>query len=554
MAATALLLIAVAVACGRGKIFWEDEMLGWMMLRDPSLGHMLWSWRQGADGGGISFYLLGRLWLRAFGTSMVAYRMFSTCCFAAAMMITWSVMRRYYTTAAIAFSSLVMWLVSPFFVDQITTGRFYGMLEAASAAAIWMAVYCYRRDYVHKAVYAAVFLTHALLTTTHQLGVLYSFFLVVAMAALDAIEGCWRPRLYLSAAAAWLLLIPSMPAIRASAMVGKPYFWTEQPSFGEFVLLYTGFTHPIEFLVLALLASLCIVGLLHRDLVTRITTAYKQRTPLYVIAGALFLVPFALLIEGVVGPPLCVNRYVQPVALATIFLLAEIVTLLLPYLDSYRSRITSGAWADTPLLRKLSVGGWTIFVGALLVYDFGYRPHHTMLSTDYTPGLASQLPGGIPVVCEDAFTFTELISRQHDSGIKFMYLLDWENSLSPHVAKLEVTQFHLMENWKKVGYFSGSIEYAGKFFSQTPEFDTLSINEVQKKRGLHTRETSERLSEIGSDLHRRLAADPRYRVSLTKVIDFDKISVYVWHVCRKGSACDRYGTELPTQNVSLLGH
>ncbi len=34
----------------RGRIFWSDELFGWMLITDPSWVHMIASWRDGLDG------------------------------------------------------------------------------------------------------------------------------------------------------------------------------------------------------------------------------------------------------------------------------------------------------------------------------------------------------------------------------------------------------------------------------------------------------------------------------------------------------------------------
>lgn len=80
------------------------------------------------------------------------------------------------------------------------------------------------------------------------------------------------------------------------------------------------------------------------------------------------------------------------------------------------------------------------------------------------------LPRGVPVVCEDAFSFTELVGRQHDSGVHYIFLMDWKQSISPAAPRLEITQYHLMEIWNKVGYFAGSIELIDRFSNSNSTF------------------------------------------------------------------------------------
>ena len=82
MALGFVLTLSLAAAMGHQRIFWEDELLGWMLLRDPSWKHMLAGWLKGVDGGGILFYLTGRLWFKVFGASVLSFRMYSATGFA----------------------------------------------------------------------------------------------------------------------------------------------------------------------------------------------------------------------------------------------------------------------------------------------------------------------------------------------------------------------------------------------------------------------------------------------------------------------------------------
>jgi len=524
LSASILLLFAIALYCVRGRIFWEDEMLGWMLIRDPSFSHMLASWKHGADGGGISFYLTSRLWLKVFGTSVTAFRMYSQVCFATAMAICWISMRRFYQPAVVAFAMLSVWLVSPALVQHMAEGRFYGLLVATVAWGIWLLFRSQDKPTVSPQIYAAVFLCHVLMVTSHILGIAYSGFLVAGMIGLDRTQRLWRPRLYGTAALSWLVLVPCLPAIRASAAVGRPYFWTLQPNLMQFLADYTAFT-PIIALPLALLLIYIAVHLRRTGAMRQILEGVVVRRPVYLFALLFFLIPVVFLLEGTVGPPLCISRYLQPMVFATTFVMAELVTVSLSLLP--------GFIASSVLARGIT---WCVFLAALLAYDFEYRPQHTAQHKDYTAALSASLPKGVPVICEDAFAFTELISRQHGSDVLYTYLLDWPNSIAAGTPRLEVTQYHLMQNWKQAGYFSGSIQYINRFLVETPSFYTLSFQDAVPH-GLFSRIImTDRYPAIGSDLHRHLAADPRFSVTLFKTVPLGELTASVWHVCRTGSA------------------
>jgi len=521
-----LLLFIVALWCERGRIFWEDEVLGWTLLNDPSFSHMIASWAHGADGGGISFYLTGRLWLKLFGSSMIAFRLYSQVCFAAAFALFWICLRRFYQPGVTAFAMLSVWLVSPPMVQHMGEGRFYGALMATVAWGIWLNLRVQNRTSVSTGLYVALFFCHALMVTSQMLGVVYSVVLLIWLVWLDRSQGWWRPRLYAAAAASWLLLIPSLPAIRASAAVGRPLFWTTQPGALEFGLDYTGFT-PFLALPLGLLLLYVSAGIWRRGrAVQKIAEDFRARHSLYGLAFLLFIVPLLLLLEGTVGPPLCVSRYLLPVIFATTIGMAELTTKAIEAMP---------AWMSKEWMRGAA---WCVFLGVLLGYDLTYRPHHTLQQKDYTLALTNSLPHGVPVVCEDSFAFTELMYRQPHSGVLYTYLLDWQNSLAAPTRRMEVTHFHLMQNWKRAGYHSQAIHSSAAFLARTPEFYTLSFEELEK-RGFFGREKMVQRAEIiGSDLHERLTADPRFRVSLFRSVPLGKLKASVWRVCRVGDrAC-----------------
>ena len=507
------LLFAVPAYCGHGRIFWEDEMLGWMLLRDPSWKHMLLAWRHGADGGGMAFYLLGRLWFAVFGASVMSFRKFSAAGYALAAVLAWATMRRFYTAGVTCFALLSVWLVSPLLVQYMTFGRFYGLLMAGAAGAMSLAVLYSTRDKLRPVDYAAVFCVHAVLTTTHQLGAVYSFAAIVISVVLDRRRRRWRPGLYAAAALSWLLLLWELPSIAAAARVGKPHFWTMQPRLYEFALMYTAFS-PLVALLLALLAGFVVWRGLAR-------TVFAGRAPMFVTCGALFAIPVLLYIEGWFGPVLCVGRYLQPVALGTTIALAEAATLALALLPTRLS------------VRPVRVAAWAVFIAVLLAYDFAYRSRHTTLHRDYTAALTRALPAGVPVVCEDAFAFTELMSRQHDAAVRYTYLLDWANAVSHQAPRVEVTQYHLMKNWKNVGYFSGSIKDAVPFLEEHPFFYTISFRDAVDHWPLGRSAATDRSVMIGSGLHRQLAVDPRYLVSLEREVPLGELSASLWRVCRK---------------------
>jgi len=455
MACGFLFAVAVSLTLGRGRIFWEDEMLGWMVLTDPSWHHMVQAWKLGADGGGFAFYLTCRGWLHLFGPSETAFRLYSATCFGLAFVLNWLTMRRFYGSPSTGFALFATYFLSPPILLHLAEGRFYGLLMLAVSAAVWLTVKLQEvQNGTPSGAYLLAFAAHALLTTSHLLGVVYSFFILCSMVLLDRLNGRFRPLLYASVAASWLLLLAELPAIRASAAVGKPWFWTTRPGISRFVGVYIGFSPELGAL-LGALAILAAIAVWRRPVGWRfaLAQACRVRRTAFVVALSLLLVPLAFLIEGFAGPSLFIDRYTIPVSLATAFVLAEAMQLI-DWWPAAKAR-----WLGA--LALAATVGWLVLV---------HLPNYQMPQFDYTGRLASTLPKNVPVLLEDAWSFTEIIGRQHDSGVQFLYPLDWAQSTSPQAPRLEVTQYNLMKNWRTAGYFSGSIVDLPAFLERTPRF------------------------------------------------------------------------------------
>jgi hypothetical protein len=359
-----------------------------------------------------------------------------------------------------------------------------------------------------------VFAAHALTVTSHLLGIVYSASILISMVLLDRLAGRWRLRLYASAACSWLLLLPERTAIEASAAVGKPWFWTSQPPLGRFVGAFTAYGLEIV-LVLALLAALAGLSLLAKKAWRReIAAAFQSRKPMWVVALALLLVPIAILLEGWVATPLFIDRYLLPVATGTAFLTAELIRLI-DWSRFVPALVARSARARTALL---CAAGLLPAAGLLLELR---RPTYLMEQPDYTSQLSAILPHGVPVLIENAWMFTEIIGRQHDSGVEYLYPLDWKQSTSSSAPRLEVTQYNLMSNWRKAGYFSGSIVDLPAFLRETPVFFVADDSYIAPPPGTPF---------IGNPLVARFRQTPGYRVARYSALDRGGMILTVWRI------------------------
>ncbi len=460
-----------------------------------------------------------------FGEGNSSFRLYSAACFAVAFVLLWFTVRRFYSRLVAFFAVLTGWCLSPVLLSHTAEGRFYGLFVCTSLGVIWFVLDSVDRPRPGLRSHAAAFLLFSLLVTSHILGVCYSACLLLGWIAIDTLQGLRRKSMYLAALASWIWLLPMWPAIHAAAEVGKPRFWTSQPNLFTFVLGYVGSSLRAAMIVATLLLLVAIL-LIRRFNRSALLRGLQQRAPILIVMGALFLIPILFWLEGFIAAPLFNARYMQPVSTGTVILIAELVTQI------------DTLWLRMRRYRDLAVGlVMSATLAMVLQYEFVYLPHFVDARPVYAASLTSRLPAHVPVVCEDAFTFTELMREEPSSPVRYVYLLDWDHSVNPSSPRLEVTQFHLMQNWRRVGYYPDHIRYRDEFLSQTPYFLVMRTTEDTRPTILHAGGPAQRDEMIGNPFTRRFAADPAYRELPFLSLKFGDMQERLSLVCRKDLDC-----------------
>ena len=519
------LTFAVTLRFSAGRLMWEDEVLGWMLLNDPSWHHMLQSWKHGADGGGLVFYITGRLWLSSFYHSVLAFRLYTSTCFSAALVFTWIAGRRYYKPGTLAFAIGVTWFLSPVLLPHMAEGRFYGLFLASTSAVILVTLIACDRSRPSPTLLILTFAAHSFLITSHILGIAYSLCLLLVLFTVDMIRRQSKTTLYLVVFLSWLWLLPSRQAVLASAAVGRPYFWTSQPSLRVFLLLYSGESLRTACILIALGLAV-VIHLGSSDRLRSAFTGLSSRLPIVLVTTSILSMPILFYVEGCFGPALCTERYLQPVEIALIFIAAEL--------------ITQATWLSYALRRfhcvPLVLSSLAIAM-MVIQYDLAYFVKYVPQHTDYTAQLSKALPPGVPVVCEDAFSFTELVSQGISPNIHYVYLLDWQNSISKETPRLEVTQYHLMTNWKQVGYFADHIFDRAEFLKNNKYFLVLHTDERSAESLSRKANAKGRSVLIGNPLARRFSNDPAYTELPFGQQAIDNLDEKETLVCRSSLNC-----------------
>ncbi len=322
----------VTVDRSTDRLLWSDEVLSAVLLRE-SFHKMLWGWWQGADGGGIFFYLLGWVWERIVGGSDMSLRMLSAVPLCCSFSLLWWVGRRFYSPLAMAVGGFVVYLGSEMVSWHLANARFYGLfLLACSLAMVTYVIALEHPGSASRRLLLYSFITHLLLAGTHILGALYSFAIILSLLLCDRRRGEMRWRLYLACAAGWLILLPSVPAILNSAKVGKQFFWTVPPTweiFRAMVTLYSVTVDQALFASVSLAAAFWVLfGQNHKG---ETSQGGRGSRPAMMLVVCLYVAAFLVFLKSCFGTSLAADRYVLPIALAAILLFAEVVTHILNY-------------------------------------------------------------------------------------------------------------------------------------------------------------------------------------------------------------------------------
>ena len=235
-------LLSLAICCvvtSSRKYFWFDELYTWQFVTDPSLRHMLYALYHGAGGAPPFYHLTMRAWTAIFGRSERAFRMPSCLAFMAALSITWVTLRRAFGRWPAAVGTLFVFGLSPLIMRQVAEARFYGLLTALVALAVYLYMRAVSRETVSRGLLVATWLTHVALLYTHFYGALYSGAILVAWIVCDRLHGRPWHGGYVAILLAWVAFLPWLPAARAVSDIGKPHNWVPVPGGREFLGAYS---------------------------------------------------------------------------------------------------------------------------------------------------------------------------------------------------------------------------------------------------------------------------------------------------------------------------
>ncbi|MGA8107983.1 MAG: glycosyltransferase family 39 protein [Acidobacteriaceae bacterium] len=430
-------LIAACVLWSIKKPFAGDENFTRVELADPSFTHLMRSALHLGGGGMPLFYLTAWPWAHVFGLSELSLRLYSCLAVCAAFLVLGRALERRFGGRAAFLGAAFGLFASLIVIDQNVEARGYGLylLLAAIAAVEWLRVAEDPRPRLRDLALLA--LTQAGLVLGHVLGLLYAVLMLLALIAADRLHHRFRPRVYAWLIAGWLALVPWIPAIRASAAVGRPHTWIPVPAFADLAIgfsfwLFGGIYYPLFHafplgLFAGWLGAILCVAILTGGALLRLRTEPSHR-PALLLGLALLLAPLAFFVISRVLSPIYVARYMIPSALG-------IVLLAVSSAQSPRILRRAALWSCVLL---------TFPVAAALLAKPVSLPVARI----------DQLAAGQPLVCD---WLDDFLAMTHTTAAPLapQYPLDWQAALDGPPAA--VGAYHLMENYRQAGYLTSGL-------------------------------------------------------------------------------------------------
>ncbi len=366
------------------KQMWGDEVFTVTELRDPSLLHLLRAVPHLGGAGMPLFYLTAWPWAHLFGSSDLSLRLYSSVGVCAAFLVLLAAMRRRFSSSA-AFLGVAFGLFASLTVlDQNSEARSYGLYLLLCAVAIAQALKVAETPKPTTRDLVLLALSQAGLVLGHILGLIYAGLLLLALIAADVGQRRFRARVYLACAAGWLALLPWIPAIQASAAVGRPHGWIAVPtlsdlgisfSFWLFTGLYWQLPHLPAAIILAgwFIAAACVAVLVLAAIIGFKTDRPGQRAAC-LLGLALLLGPAAFFVVSHIAAPIFLPRYLIPSALGisilavawtecskagkgTAAIVLSIAVLLLPIASALLARPAS---LDVARIDRLAAGRFVV--------------------------------------------------------------------------------------------------------------------------------------------------------------------------------------------------
>lgn len=263
----ALAIVSLIVSCiyiSANKFFWNDELFSYYFTSDPSFTGMLSAFHDKINNTPLLYFLLGWIWDKAFGSSELSLRLFSSLGMCVALVVTWVTVRRHFGLWQTAIGVLGVFCTSEVILLQNAEARMYGLFLALTAFALLLYDNFYRIHQPSTKLLVLNACVHIAIVHTHLFGGFYSGAILLSMLAADRFYNLFRPKVYLSVILSWLTIILYIPSFLNQADAGNPRTWLPEPIFRDLLDMFhfhtSTFFHPSLLMLLLVLSVMQYFG------------------------------------------------------------------------------------------------------------------------------------------------------------------------------------------------------------------------------------------------------------------------------------------------------
>jgi len=469
--AAAASLITSCVIISPKKPFWNDELIAWMPINDPSIGHMFSALRNGVDAAPPLFHFSARAWALFFGGDEMGLRLFASAGFCLALIVLWFTLRRHYGSVATGFGLLTIWCTSSLFLYQNSEARNYGLFCAACAVTV--AVYQALADRTEKMsarLAAVTIVCQAGLVMSHLYGIVYGGLTLLALVAWDWLNGRFRPVVYATFAAGWLVLVPWLPTLWRVSQSNLQHGWIQVPDLSALAAAYSFYIQPhVLFVFLALAAAGVLIASRSRaaDQVPE-TDSSRAANPLLAVAVTYMMAPLLAFAGSHVISPFFVARYMLPSSIGAAILLATAAQGLL-----CKANFLPGVSAHWAAVATLVVHlTWAAFFAGLLAYPV-VLARSLPKGEPPNPAVEQYLIPNLPVVTEHVYDFMLLSHYTRRPDRPYYFILDLEVASDPRMPRDQLFLHKERKIWRDNGYLADRTLTTAEFLCNSDQFMVL---------------------------------------------------------------------------------
>jgi len=506
---TSLSLLISCAIVSQKKYFWNDELLSFYLLDDPSFKHMIMALGDKINNAPPLYFTLGWLWTKVFTATELSLRIFSSLGICVACVIVWITLRRTYNFWSATIGTISVFCLSNLILTQNAEARFYGLfLAACSLGLLQFALLCGKEKCSWRSILANTCI-HTAIIQTHIYGFLYSGAILFAFIIRDRFFKVFRPKVYLSIILSWFSFIPWIGLFLNQSDLGKPRFWLTAPSTS---LLIRYSIVPSLFLTVLIILSLIIVS---KAKDTHFITIFNERfqrsrreTSLLIFAYSFLGVPaFAWIISHTLKP-IFLDRYIIPSFISWSIIIAYFTShIIIPL-----SILIKNAFGRFQLFKLLVNKQSLLLMTTLTILLMHPIYYAEKLNQEQFPGSNDEKYGytDLPIAVEYSHPF---LKRFHYSQKRnrYFFILDWQTALDEASGLASASDYKTMDALKRnyPALFQNNVVESQYFIKMYNRFLVLDIGEKCTYKDVFCSQWSER----------RIRSNSKYDIKKLGVID-----------------------------------